>query len=175
VAGRRFRARGEAPHSPQSLGKLLSEVYPKDAPDDSVVHRLAGCWASVVSERIQDNAQPVAYRAGVLSVNTTTASWANALSAEASQLLTRLGARLPGVPLTRLAFRVGRLPALPERERRELPPPDLLPIDALPEEVAIELARIASDGVRDRVAHAMAATLAEAKPQKGARRGFRKK
>ena len=49
---------------------------------------------------------------------------------------------------------------------REPPPPELIPIDALPEEVAIELARIQSDGVRDRVAHAVAASLADAKPRK---------
>lgn len=166
MAGRRFRGRGFLPSAPQTLSKLVAEVYPKDAPDDSIVHRLAGCWASSVSERIQQNAQPVAYRAGVLSVNTSTASWANALSLESTRLLARISARLPGVPLTRLHFRVGKLPDVPARVAREPPPPELIPIDALPEEVAIELARIQSDGVRDRVAHAVAASLADAKPRK---------
>lgn len=163
---RRFRGRGFVPAAPQSLSRLVAEVYPKDAPEDSVVHRLAGAWATVVSERIQDNAQPVAYRLGVLTIHTTTASWANALSLESSQLLVRLGARMAGVRLSRLAFRVGKLPELPERARREPPPPELIPIDALPEELAVELARIRSDGVRDRVAHAMAAALAEPAPRK---------
>jgi hypothetical protein len=157
--------------APQALGKLVGDVYPKDAPEDSVVFRLAGSWASAVSERIQQNAQPVAYRAGVLTVNTTTASWANALSLESARLLARLSACMPGVPLTRLAFRVGRLPELPERVRREAPPPELIPIEALPEEVAVELARIRSDGVRDRVAHAMAAALSEPVPRKPRRGG----
>jgi len=169
MAGRRFRGRGFVPGAPKSLSKLVAEVYPKDAPEDSVVHRLSGAWSTVVSERIQDNAQPVAYRNGVLTIHTTTASWANALSLESTQLLVRLGARMPGLRLSRLSFRTGKLPELPPRVRREPPPPDLIPIDALPEELAVELARIQSDGVRDRVAHAMAAALAEAAPRKAPR------
>ena len=164
MAGRRSRTHG--PSAPQALARLVAEVYPKDAPEDSVLHRLAACWASAVSERIQDNAQPVAYRGGVLTVHTTTASWANALSLESAQLLARIGARSGGVPLHRLAFRVGKMPDTPERVRRAPPPPELLPIDALPEESARELARIRSDGVRDRVAKAMAAALSVPKPRK---------
>lgn len=161
MAGRRSRGHGFRPSAPQTLAKLVAEVYPKDAPEDAVLHRLAGTWSAVVPERIQGNAQPVSYRAGVLTVHTTTASWANALSLESAQLLARLGARSAGVPLRRLVFRVGKLPEVPERTRRDPPPPELLPLAELPEDAARALARIGSDDVRDRVARAMSAALAE--------------
>jgi hypothetical protein len=152
---------GKRQKSMQTLGGLLRKVYPAEAPDEAHAIRLLGCWGRVVSERILSNARPVFYRAGVLTIHTASASWANALSLEAPALLAKLHARAPDVPLQRLLFRLGRLPDLPEQIKPQPPPPQLLPLDSLPDDVARELARVGHDGLRERLSRAIAVSLAE--------------
>ena len=145
----------------QTLGGLLRKVYPAGAPDEAHAIRLLGCWGRIVSERILGNARPVFYRAGVLTIHTTSASWANALSLEAPALLAKLRARAPDVPVQKLLFRLGRLPDLPEQIKPQPPPPQLLPLDAMPDDVARELARIGHDGLRERLSRAIVVSLSE--------------
>ena len=152
---------GKRQRSMQTLGGLMRKVYPAQAPDEAHAIRLLGCWGRIVSERILANARPVFYRAGVLTVHTTSASWANALTLEAPALIAKLRARAPEVPLQRMQFRLGRLPDLPAQIKPQQPPPALLPIDALPHDVARELARITHDGLRERLSRAIAVSLAE--------------
>lgn len=152
---------GKRQKSMQTLRGLMRKVYPAQAPDEAHAIRLLGCWGRIVSERILAAARPVFYRAGVLTVHTTSASWANALTLEAPTLIAKLRLRAPDVPLQRLVFRMGRLPDLPEQIKPQPPPPTLLPVDALPEDVARELARIAHDGLRERLSRAIAVSLAE--------------
>lgn len=152
---------GKRQKSMQTLGGLMRKVYPAHAPDEAHAIRLLGCWGRVVSERILANARPVHYRGAVLTVHTTSASWANALSLEAPALMGKLRVRAPDVPLQRLVFKVGRLPDLPEQIKPQPPPPQLLALDALPEDVARELARVNNDGLRERLARAITISLAE--------------
>ena len=147
--------------SMQALGKLMREAYPAEAPDEAHAVRLLGCWARAVSERILRNALPVSYRSGVLTVHTTTTSWANALSLEESSLIAKLRLRAPGVPLQRLIFRLGRLPPFPDHVKPEPPLPKLLPLEAIPDDIARELARVGNDALRERISHAIAISLAD--------------
>jgi hypothetical protein len=139
----------------------MTKVYPPSQPEEAQAMRIFGSWYKVVSTRILDNARPVQYRGGVLTIHTATAAWANALSFESVQLIAKLHARVPDVPLQRIAFRVGRLPELPERPALEAPARRLVPLRALPEDLARELARIHHDGLRDTVARAAAISLSE--------------
>jgi hypothetical protein len=61
-------------------------------------------------------------------------------------------------------FRLGRLPELPERIKPEPPPPKLLPLDAIPDDVARELARVSHDGLREKLSRAIAVSLSEVAP-----------
>lgn len=152
---------GKRQRSLQTLGGLMRKVYPAQAPDEAHAVRLLGCWGRVVTDRILANARPVDYRAAVLTIHTTSAVWANALTMEAPSLLTKLRARAPGVPLERLIFRLGRLPDLPDQIKPQPPPPKLLPLDAIPDDVARELARVSHDGLREKLSRAIAVSLAE--------------
>lgn len=145
----------------ETIGKLIDQVYPSHEPEEARALRVFAAFTRAVPERILKNALPVAYRHGVLTVHTATAAWANALSLESAQLLAKLRFRLRDIPVQRIAFRVGKLPAMPEAVQPEPPPPKLLPLELLPEELARELAHIADDGLRERVARAMAVSLAE--------------
>ena len=152
---------GKRQKSMQTLAGLMRKVYPAQAPDEAHAIRLLGCWGRVVSERILANARPVFYRSAALTIHTTSASWANALTLEAPALIAKLRVRAPDVPLQRLVFRMGRLPDLPEQIKPQPPPPKLLPIDALPEDVARELARVGNDGLRERLARAITVSLSD--------------
>jgi hypothetical protein len=156
----RRRKRGNQ-HELEALSSLVRKVYPTSEPDEARAMRLFGAFSKVVSARIRDNARPAYYRAGLLTVHTATSAWANALSFESAQILAKLRARLPDVPLQRISFRVGRLPELPEQVQPQKPPPRLIPIAELPEELARELARIQNDGLRESVARAAVVSLSE--------------
>jgi hypothetical protein len=149
----------------EAMGSLVGKVYPSQQPEEVRAMRVFGAFGKVVSARVQGNAGPVAFRNGVLTVHTTTSSWANALSLESGQIIARLRLRLPDVPVQRIAFRVGKLPQLPETVAEEKPAAKLLPLTHLPEEVARELARIGDDGLREAVAHAASISLAEPAPR----------
>ena len=145
----------------EAICKLIGQVYPTREPDEARALRVFAAYSRAVSQRIQQNARPVYYQKGVLTVHTITAAWANALALESTQLLAKLRFRLPEVPLSKLVFRVGKLPELVDTVQPEPPPARLLPLAQLPEELARELARIGDDGLRERVARAMAVSLAE--------------
>ena len=155
---RRKRGSGEGL---ESISSLVTKVYPSKQPEEARAMRLFATWPKVVSERIAKNAAPVGFRSGVLTVHTATAAWANALSFESAQILGKLRARLPDVTVQRIAFRVGRLPELPEKVQPDPAPPRVIPLSALPDDVARELARIDDDALRESLTRAAAASLAE--------------
>jgi len=151
-----------------ALDRLITVVYPDRQPDAVRQLRAFAAYYKVASERVSDNARPVRLRDGVLWVNTSTAAWANALSLESPQLLARLRARLPDVPIRRIVWKSGPLPQKPEQPREELYEEPLLPLAELPPQLARELARIADDDVRDAVAGAAAASLGRTRlPRRG--------
>ena len=148
------------------LANLVGKVYPSQQPEEVRAMRLFGVFAKSVSQRVQNNAGPVSFRNGVLTVHTTTSSWANALSLEGSQIIARLRARLPDVRVQRIVFRVGRMPELPEQVKIEKPLERLIPLTSLPENVARELARVANDGLREAIARAAAVWLSDERAPK---------
>jgi len=154
----------------EAIGKLIGKVYPAQEPEEARALRVFAAFTRAVPERILRNARPVSYRHGILTVHTATAAWANALSFESAQLIAKLRARLTDAPLQRLQFRVGRLPDIPVAVQPEPPLRKLIPLAELPEELARELARIADDGLREGVARAMSASLAEPEPRTGERK-----
>lgn len=154
----------------EALSALISKAYPSQEPEEARAFRVFAGFCKVASDRILANARPVQYRAGVLTVHTATTAWANALSLESAQLLFRVRARVPDIKVDRLVFRVGRLPEVPVAVKPEPPPPRLLPLEQLPEELARELARVHDDALRDRLAKAMAVSLATVERDTGERR-----
>src|SRR5436853_5256554 len=114
---------------PEQLESLVGKAYPwQRQPDEARAMRVFAAFERVASARVQRNAAPVEFRAGVLTVHTVTSSWANALALESAQLLARLRARVPEIPVQRIAFRVGRLPELRASIAEEPPPVPLLPL-----------------------------------------------
>ena len=155
------RVRKGKPGSLEALGKLIGKVYPTHEPDEARALRVFAAYSRAVPERILRNARPVQYQRGVLTVHTATAAWANALALESAQMLGKLRFRLRDMPLSRIVFRVGKLPELVDTVQPEPPPARLLPLEQLPEELARELARIGDDALRERLARAIAVSLGE--------------
>jgi hypothetical protein len=154
----------------ESLGTLVPKVYPAQQPEEARAMRLFGAWSKVVPERILLNARPVSFQHGILTVHTTTASWANALSFETVRIIAKLRQRLNDVPVERIAFRMGRLPDMPDLIKERSAPPRLCPVSELPEAVARELARITHDGLRESVTRAIITSLATVEPVRVAKR-----
>jgi hypothetical protein len=148
------------------IANLVGKVYPDKQPEEVRAMRLFGVFAKAVSQRVQNNAGPVSFRNGVLTVHTTTSSWANALSLESAQIIARLRARLPDVRVQRIVFRVGRMPELPEQIKIEPPLARVIPLTSLPESVARELARVGNDGLREAIARAAAVWLSDTRAPK---------
>jgi hypothetical protein len=155
----------------ESIAKLIDQVYPSHQPEEVRALRVFAAFTRAAPARILRNALPVSYKHNVLTVHTTTAAWANALSLESAQLLAKLRFRLKDITVQRIAFRVGKLPEVPEQVQPEPPPPKLLPLERLPPELARELAHIADDGLRERVARAISISLAERVVETGKKRG----
>jgi hypothetical protein len=140
------------------LSELIPKIIPASEPEDARAMRVFGAFCRSVSERVLSNARPVRFSDGVLMVNTSTSTWANALTFETPDLLGKIRARVPGITVTRIAFRSGPLPELPAAAPL---PPRIKPLglDTLPPQVARELASIGHDGLRDAVARAAATAL----------------
>lgn len=151
------------------LSELIPKVYPASEPEDAQALRVFAAFTRSVSENVLKNARPVRFREGVLMVNTSTSTWANALTFEVTDLLGKIRARSPNIQITRIAFRSGPLPELPVVAPL---PPKVKPLglDALPSQVARELAGIADDVLRDAVTRAAATSLSlpteERKPRR---------
>lgn len=140
------------------LSDLIPKVYPASEPDEAKALRVFAAYCRSVSERVLDNARPVRFQEGVLMVNTSTSTWANALSLESTQILADTRRRSRGVKVTRIVFRSGPLPELPPAAPIS---PKLVPIglEQLPDQVAKELAGISDDALRDAVTRAAVTSL----------------
>jgi hypothetical protein len=140
------------------LSDLIPKVYPGSEPEEAKSLRVFGAYCRSVSARVLDNARPVRFQEGVLMVNTSTSTWANALSLESTQILSDTRRRARGVKVMKIVFRTGPLPLLPP-----IAPiaPKLVPIalDQLPDQVARELAGINDDALRDAVTRAAVTSL----------------
>lgn len=147
----------------ESIAEVVQRVQPARAPQDRRISTLFNAWAHIVPERAAANARPVRIRRKELIVHTSTSAWAAALQIDTDALLTRLHKAVPDADIERLVFRMGPLPPMPARVKRQRPPPPLIALEALPESIARELARIDDDGVREAIARA-ASTLLSRRP-----------
>jgi hypothetical protein len=140
------------------LSDLIPKVYPTSEPEEAKSLRVFSAYSRSVSARVLENARPVRFQEGVLMVNTSTSTWANALSLESTQILADTRRRARGVKVQRIVFRSGPLPQLPPAAPIA---PKLVPIglDQLPDQVARELAGISDDALRDAVTRAAVTSL----------------
>jgi hypothetical protein len=142
------------------LSDLIPKVYPSSEPEEAKMLRVFAAYRRSVSARVLENARPVKLYEGVLMVNTSTSTWANALSLESTQILADTRARSRGVKVTKIMFRAGPMPELPPAAPIA---PKLVPIglDQLPDQVARELAGISDDALRDAVTRAAVTSLSQ--------------
>lgn len=140
------------------LSDLIPKVYPASEPEEAKSLRVFSAYSRSVSARVLENARPVRFQEGVLMVNTSTSTWANALSLESTQILADTRRRARGVKVAKIVFRTGPLPQLPPAAPI---PPKLVPIglEQLPDQVARELASINDDALRDAVTRAAVTAL----------------
>lgn len=140
------------------IGELIPAVYPSSEPQEAKALRVFAAYCKSVPERVLHNARPVRFHEGVLTIHTSTATWANALSLEITELLASVRKRANGITVQRIAFRTGHLPELPKAAPI---PPKLVPIalHELPDQVARELAAIGDDSLRDAVQRAAVTAL----------------
>lgn len=143
------------------LGELVKKVYP--APEQLQEVQVFGWWARALPRRVLENARPVRLRNGVLWVHARSAVWAQELQLMSDEILARIRAFAPGAGVVAIRFRVAPLPplVLPDEKRR--PPRVVADLNAIPEELGRELARIGDDELRNSIARAASLTLARAK------------
>jgi predicted nucleic acid-binding Zn ribbon protein len=84
-----------APAKPSALGQTLERVLKRIDPDKRLeVYRVWTFWAEEVGEAIAARAEPAGFRAGILSVRVSSASWTQELQFMKETLRERLNARL---------------------------------------------------------------------------------
>jgi predicted nucleic acid-binding Zn ribbon protein len=85
--------------APRPVGETLAALVDDLAPATTLA-RVQRVWPTVAGEAIASDAEPVAERAGVLSVTCRSAVWAQELDLMATELVERLNAALtePGDP-----------------------------------------------------------------------------
>lgn len=155
-----MRRRAKESH-PTALADLLPAVYPVREHADGL--QLFASWRRVVPPRIFNNARPVRFDKGVLTVHVSTSAWASELEFMRESILGSLRARAPKTSVRTIRFRVGPLPPTlrPEPTTRTVPH---VPVSALPEDIARSLTRIKDDSLRDAIAQAAYATMSAPDP-----------
>ena len=96
--------------APRPVAAALAQVR-SDAEPPTVLARVQGCWPQAVGAAIAVEAEPVAERAGVLTVACRSAVWAQELELLSRDVLGRLNYALAGAgstPLVELRVRTVR-------------------------------------------------------------------
>jgi predicted nucleic acid-binding Zn ribbon protein len=94
------------------LAAALEQLGHQAAPP-TLLARVQGAWGEVVGPAIAAEAQPIAERAGTVTVACRSATWASELELLAPDLLQRLNGALadpPEAPLKELRAKVAQLP-----------------------------------------------------------------
>lgn len=137
------------------LGEALGRWTPgKGAgPSDPLVLLAAG-WREIVGDDVARNSHPARILDDALWVTTRSSAWSQQLSFLADQVLAAVRVRLPQTPVSRLRFRVGKIPVAVTRgvfvRSGPLPPPVAARRpDAPPTDAAQALARF-RDAVNER-------------------------
>jgi len=98
------------------LGDAVARWQPTAGPAADPVVLLEAAWEEIVGADVARNSRPARIAGGTLTVTTRSGAWSNQLSFLSEHVLAAVSARLPAAAVTRLQFRVGRLP----RERAPL-------------------------------------------------------
>ena len=88
---------------PRTLADAVRGVRDEVAPQ-TVLAAVQAIWPDAVGERVAAEAEPVAEREGVVTVECRAATWAQELDLLQGELLERLNATLPGCQVERLRF-----------------------------------------------------------------------
>lgn len=144
-------------------------MYPGKEPEDVRAIRAFQWWEKAVPERVLQNARPVRVSRGVLTIHTATTVWAHELEMLGPQLLESLQKRAPQAKVQKLRIKVGPLPPMERTTPRERHTTPVVPVTALPEELARALAAVGDDQVREAVTRAAGVSLgaAEARGRRG--------
>jgi hypothetical protein len=126
VAGGDQRDRGG---DPKRLGDILSTALGRLATSDQA--RAYAAWSRAAGEQVASGARPRHFCRGVLTVECTSAVWANELTYLGGQILRRMDEVAPGHPVKRFRFVIERRvprqeeqpPAAKEDQRHERPAP----------------------------------------------------
>lgn len=97
---------------PRPLSAALDELGHKTAPP-TLLARVQAAWPEAVGAAIAGEAQPVAERAGTITIACRSATWASELELLAPDILEQLNRALGDPdrgPLTALRPKVGKLP-----------------------------------------------------------------
>jgi hypothetical protein len=93
------------------LGEALAQWSPAAAPRArDPLALLAAGWTEIAGDDVAKHSCPTRLIEGTLTITTRSSAWSHQLSLLSEQILAAVKARLPGMPLTRLRFRVGPLP-----------------------------------------------------------------
>jgi len=98
--------------APRPLSAALEQIGHRSAPP-TVLAQVQAAWAEVVGAAIAAEAQPVAERAGTVTVACRSATWASELELLAPDILSKLNRTLgdtDSTPLEALRAKVAKLP-----------------------------------------------------------------
>ena len=89
--------------APRPLRVALEHALPKASPD-GLLARVQGAWADAVGEVVNDEAQPVSERDGVVTVACRSSVWAEELKMMGSDLRERVNGSLGDEAVAELRF-----------------------------------------------------------------------
>jgi hypothetical protein len=90
------------------LSSAVGTWRPADAPSiTDPVSTISFEWAHIVGERVAQHSSPLSLTDGTLLVGTRSSAWSQQLEFLALEILTAIGALVPGDTVTRLRFRNG--------------------------------------------------------------------
>ena len=105
------------------LGKALGTWNPGEGhssrgTDPAIL--LAAGWADIAGVDVAKNSHPAQIQGDTLLVTTRSSAWSQQLSYLTEELLARINARLPDSDISRVRFRVGKLPVPSRRPGRSM-------------------------------------------------------
>jgi hypothetical protein len=145
----------------ENLSSLVAKVYPGRGREELAAVRVFGAFMRALSPRVLQNARPMRFARGVLTIHTVNSAWASSLQLESESILARITRLTPGLRIAKLVFRSGPLPDAAIPIPPEPPPKRSIALDKLPEDIARALAQIHNDALREAVARAALVGLAE--------------
>jgi predicted nucleic acid-binding Zn ribbon protein len=91
--------------APEPLAAIVRDVVAGAAPD-TLLARVQGLWSEVAGPAIAAEATPASEREGTVTVHCSSGVWAQELTLLEPELVGRLNARLEGLQVRSLRFKV---------------------------------------------------------------------